>query len=186
MIKKKLVLLFIILFTKNINAAEGGMPQLNPESFSSQIFWLSIFFFVLFLINHFLFLPKLEEIRSKRDKTIADYLNEAKSINDSVNIIIQKMSEDLEKTKEEQNFILKEAFKKNKMQFEDKIKNINDEFEKKKDSLNKSIEKNENTILSNLPSICVSLSDNLYEKIMGERNKGSIKEFKEVAGNDSS
>ena len=56
----------------------------------------------------------------------------------------------------------------------------------KKSSFYKSIEKNEKTILSNLPSICVSLSDNLYEKIMGEKNKGSIKEFKEIAGNDSS
>ncbi|MEE2694947.1 MAG: hypothetical protein VX976_01175 [Pseudomonadota bacterium] len=187
MIRNKLALLFVVFFNQSISAAEGkgGMPQLNPESFSSQIFWLILFFFFLFLINHFIFLPKLEKIRSKRDKTIKDYLNEAKSINDSVNIIIQKMNEELQKAKEEKNFILKETFDKNKMQFEAKIKNINDEFEKKKNSFEKSIKENEKTILSNLPNICVSLSDNLYEKIMGEKDKSNIKEFKKVIGEDT-
>ena len=124
MFRNKLALLFVVFFNQSISAAEGkgGMPQLNPESFSSQIFWLILFFFFLFLINHFLFLPKLEKIRSKRDKTIKDYLNEAKSINDSVNIIIQKMNEELQKAKEERNSILKETFDKNKMQFEEKLK----------------------------------------------------------------
>ena len=81
MIRNKLALLFVVFFNQSISAAEGkgGMPQLNPESFSSQIFWLILFFFFLFLINHFIFLPKLEKIRSKRDKTIKDYLNEAKN-----------------------------------------------------------------------------------------------------------
>ena len=40
------VLLFLtgILLNKSALGAEGGMPQLNPESFSSQLFWLFIFF----------------------------------------------------------------------------------------------------------------------------------------------
>ena len=49
---------------------EGGMPQLKPESFSSQVFWLILLFTILFLIIHFYFLPKLNEIRGKREKTI--------------------------------------------------------------------------------------------------------------------
>ena len=86
-------LTFFLLFSSNeILGAEGqgGMPQLNPESFSSQIFWLVISFSVLFLIVHFILLPKLKNIRKERDETINDYLSQAQKLNQQIdNIIIQ-------------------------------------------------------------------------------------------------
>ena len=55
---------------------------------------------------------------------------------------------------------------------------------KKKNKLTPDIEKNKELISNELPKLCVNLSDNLYEKIMGEKNKGSISDFKKLIGED--
>ncbi len=179
-------LLSLVFFSKTIKAAEekGGMPQLNPESFTSQIFWLTLLFVFLFLMNHFIFLPKVQNIRNKRKDKIEGYIKEAKKINDSINSIIEKIHEDLEKAKNEKNLIINKTFEENKKILDRKFSEINEEFEIKKNKLGKAIEANKTSILSNLPSLCVTLSDNLYEKIMNEKTKGSVKEFKQIVEDD--
>ena len=96
---------FYLLVTDTILASEekGGMPQLNPESFSSQIFWLALLFIILFLINHYYFLPKIKKIKSKRDETIQSYLDEAKKLNDSFKTLVEKMNKEFDEAKNEQN-----------------------------------------------------------------------------------
>ena len=100
---------------------KGGMPQLNPESFSSQIFWLTLLFITLFLINHYFFLPKIKKIRRKRDETIQSYLDEAKKLNDSFNSLVEKMNKEFEEVKNEQNALIKKTFEENKKIFDIKL-----------------------------------------------------------------
>ena len=87
----KNIFLAILLIAPTIFSAEtkGGMPQLNPESFSSQIFWLVTLFAILFIFIHFFFFPKLIKIRQEREKTVENYLQKANEINDSVNKIVE-------------------------------------------------------------------------------------------------
>tara|TARA_B100000927_G_scaffold102955_1_gene83382 strand:+ start:102 stop:656 length:555 start_codon:yes stop_codon:yes gene_type:complete len=176
------ILLFSIFFSEYVHAIseKGGMPQLNPDSFASQIFWLTILFSILFLVNHYIFLPRLEKIRKKRDERINGNLIEAQKINDSVNILIEKMRKDFEDAKNNQNSTLKKTLEQNKSYLDEKIKNLNEEFEQKKTKLTNSVESERAKILKDLPSICVKLSDNLYEKIMDEKIKGDISEFKKL------
>ena len=173
------IFLFSIFIFEFVYATseKGGMPQLNPDSFTSQVFWLSILFSILFLINHYIFLPKLEIIRKKRDEKINGNLDEAKIINNSVNKLIEQMKNDFDEAKNKQNSILKETFEKNKSLLDEKIEKLNEEFENKKKQLTDSVETEKAKVLENLPSICVKLSDNLYEKIMEEKIKGDITEF---------
>ncbi|HTJ64241.1 MAG TPA: hypothetical protein VL899_10555 [Alphaproteobacteria bacterium] len=55
-------------------AAEGeekeGMPQLDPHSYASQLFWLAIFFILVFLFLRFIGLPRVTAIIDERAKTI--------------------------------------------------------------------------------------------------------------------
>ena len=39
-------------------------------------------------------------------------------------------------------------------------------------------------ITNELPKLCVDLSDKLYEKIMGEKIKGNVSDFKKIIGDD--
>ena len=178
--------LFYLLISDTISASEekGGMPQLNPDSFSSQIFWLTLLFIILFLINHYFFLPKIKNIRRKRDETIQSYLDEAKKLNNSFNSLVEKMNKEFEEVKNEQNALIKKAFEENKKIFDKKILEINNEFEDKKNKLQSDIEENKEMITKELPKLCVNLSDNLYEKIMGQKTKGSVSDFKKLVGDD--
>ena len=121
---------FCLLITDTISASEekGGMPQLNPESFSSQIFWLTLLFIILFLINHYFFLPKIKNIRRKRDETIQSYLDEAKKLNDSFNSLVEKMNKEFEEVKNEQNALIKKTFEENKKIFDKKVLEKNNRF----------------------------------------------------------
>ena len=52
---------------------KGGMPQLNPESFSSQLFWLLIFFTFLFFIVNSIFIPKIKKFEIKEMKLLINF-----------------------------------------------------------------------------------------------------------------
>jgi F-type H+-transporting ATPase subunit b len=65
----------------------GGMPQLNPDSFASQIFWLALTFILFFLIAWRVALPKigrvLEDRRERIDRDVSkaqDVRNEAEAV----------------------------------------------------------------------------------------------------------
>ena len=62
MIKKyffQLIFLYLF-FSKEVFATEsGGMPQLDPEFWVSQIFWLTITFGILYFTLSKLILPKI-------------------------------------------------------------------------------------------------------------------------------
>ena len=53
-----IVLVFSTLFGGSLFAAEAGMPQLNPEYWASQIFWLVIIFLSIYLLISKIFIPK--------------------------------------------------------------------------------------------------------------------------------
>ena len=80
MIKKYFInIIFLNLFlTKEVFAAEsGGMPQLNPEFWVSQIFWLTITFGILYVVLSKLILPKISANLESRKLQISDNIEAA-------------------------------------------------------------------------------------------------------------
>lgn len=55
----------------------AGLPQLNLESFPSQIFWLVIAFIVLYLLLDRIALPRISTILEERADAITDDLDRA-------------------------------------------------------------------------------------------------------------
>ena len=156
------------------------MPQLNPESFSSQIFWLFISFSILFLIIHFFLIPKLKKVREKREETVEDYLSQTKKLNQQIDNIISQIDKELNNAKNSFNDKIKEELDKNKIIFENEVGLIEKDFEKKKDKLNSELLKSKNEIRNNIPKICMDLSNHLYQKILGDKIESDLKEFEKV------
>ena len=62
MLKKIIIQIFalnFVLVTSAQSGESGGMPQLNPEFWVSQIFWLVLTFGLLYIILSKLILPKI-------------------------------------------------------------------------------------------------------------------------------
>ena len=56
------------------------MPQFDPTTFSSQIFWLIITFSTLYLIVWKFIIPKVNNILEKRESVIAHDLDKVKEL----------------------------------------------------------------------------------------------------------
>ena len=176
----KIISLIFYFFSIKVFAAEenGGMPQLNPETFSSQLFWLGIFFILMFIIIHYFFLPKLEKVRLLRKKTIDKYTFEAKEIKDSITNIVERIDTELKVAKDEYTLHIKKVYEDNRKVYENTLIDLNEKIEKKKLIHLQSLSKNEKSIRNNFPKICVDLSNRLYENIMKEKISSNIDEFK--------
>jgi F-type H+-transporting ATPase subunit b len=57
--------------------SEGGLPQLNSETYASQVFWLLIAFGLLYLLMSRIFLPRLGGVIEERRQRIADDYDKA-------------------------------------------------------------------------------------------------------------
>lgn len=55
----------------------GGLPQLNPDSFASQLFWLTVVFAFLYMVMARNTLPRIREVLSKRESQIQHDLDAA-------------------------------------------------------------------------------------------------------------
>ena len=67
-----LILSFVIL-TSAQSAETGGMPQLNPELWISQIVWLVITFGILFIVLSKFILPKISDnLETRKSQILAN------------------------------------------------------------------------------------------------------------------
>lgn len=57
--------------------SEGGLPQLNTETYASQVFWLLIAFVVLYMLMSRVFLPRIGGVIEERRQRIADDFDKA-------------------------------------------------------------------------------------------------------------
>jgi F-type H+-transporting ATPase subunit b len=69
---------------------KGGMPQLDPHSYASQLFWLAIFFVLVFLFLHFIGLPRITAIIDERGKKIGGDIASAE--------LLRRQADEAEKT----------------------------------------------------------------------------------------
>ena len=163
-------------FTKRILAAEsGGMPQLNPEFWVSQIFWLTLTFGILYLVLSKLILPKISSNLELRKSQIQENIEAA-----------DKQREDSEKKlREFEEIILKNKLEaKNifKLSREKPIKDINSKreiLEKQIDDELKKAEQEINELKKTAPEkinkIAIETSSEILKNLIGaEVNSSSI------------
>ena len=164
------------LLTSLVESSEsGGMPQLNPEFWFSQIFWLIIAFGFLFIVLSKFILPKISENLEERKSQILENIGAAEKqreasenkIKEYEKIIINSKNEAKNYFSKAREKILKDIYKKNKT-----LKNeINKEIKKAEkeisDLKNKSPEK--------INKIAVETSSDLVKQLIGvEVNNSSI------------
>jgi F-type H+-transporting ATPase subunit b len=164
--KKYLIYFFLCLFLEQKVIAKEGMPQLNPEFWLSQVFWLIIFFGLLYFLIYKFFSPKLFSLIDKRADFLKSLMNETENNKNQ----IQKLDNEYNKIINEAKKNSKENLAKLNIEFNEKI------FIKKKDFenyLKTETTKVENDInnfkqqtLDNISNIVSEFSKELIEKII--------------------
>ena len=176
-IKYLIQLIFFNLFIiKEVFAAEsGGMPQLNPEFWISQIFWLTLTFGILYFVLSKIILPKISANLELRKSQIQENIEAADKQRNESEKKLKEYDEIILKTKIDANNIFKNARDK-------AIKDINLKREALDNQIDEEIKKAEkeiNNLKKDAPEkinkIAIETSSIILKKVIGaEVNNSSI------------
>ncbi len=167
---------FNFFFLKEVFAAEsGGMPQLNPEFWISQIFWLTLTFGILYIVLSKLILPKISANLELRKSQIQDNIEAAEKQRKDSESKIKEYDDIIFKSKLEAKNIFKDSREK-------VIKDINNKKETLENQINEEIKKAEKEIEvvkksapEKINKIAIEASSELVKKLIGaEINNSSI------------
>ena len=167
---------FNFFIIKEVFGAEsGGMPQLNPEFWVSQIFWLTLTFGILYIILSKLILPKISANLELRKSQIQENIEAAEKQKKSSEAKLKEYDNIILKSKLDAKNIFKDAREK-------VIKDINfkkETLEKQIDEEIKKAEQEIEVLRKNAPEkiskIAIETSAQLVKKLIGaEINNSSI------------
>ncbi len=157
------------------SSESGGMPQLNPEFWISQIFWLILTFGILFIVLSKLILPKISESLEKRKSQILE----------NISLAEKQRKESENKIKEYEKIIL-DVKNEAKNYFNSARQKALQEINKKKETLeneiNEEIKVAENEIINlknssseKIQKISITTSEDLIKQLIGiDVNSSSI------------
>ena len=169
---------FIGIFTllsSNCFAAEGGMPQLNPDYWISQVFWVILIFGTLYVILWKTILPKINENLENRKSQILIDLDEAQKFKDQSKKKISEYSIILSKAKQDAKKILDDARKKINRDIENKKNQFNLEIDKEIENAEKEIKTLKLSSIKDINKIAIETSSEIIRKIVGtEVNASSV------------
>ena len=85
------------------------MPQLNPESFPSQLFWLAVTFFVLYVLMAWVGIPRLASVIEARRRRREDDLARAAEMQASAEAANQEFQRAMAEARAQAQAVLKET-----------------------------------------------------------------------------
>ena len=156
-------------------AESGGMPQLNPEFWISQIFWLTLTFGILYIVLSKLILPKISANLELRKSQIQENVEAAEKQRESSETKLKEYDSIILKSKLEAKNIFKDAREK-------VIKDINSKKETLDKQIDLEIQKAEREIdllrksaPEKINKIAIETSSELVKKLIGaDINNSSI------------
>ena len=167
---------FNFFLLRDVFAAEsGGMPQLNPEFWISQIFWLVLTFGIMYVVLSKFILPKISNNLETRKSQILENIETA-----------DKQREETEKKVKEFDKIINDTKVEAKNFFNSERQKVLDDINNKRLSLEKDIEKEiikaeeeidqlKKTSQEKVTKIAIETSSDLVKQLIGEDiNKSSL------------
>ena len=163
-----------IAYATNVYGAEAGMPQLNPEFWFSQIFWLIITFGIMFVLLSKLVLPKISENLETRKAQISENIGAAEKQREESDAKLKEYDQLILNSKNE----AKDYFNKAREKI---LKDVDKKRENLEKAINEEINKAEKEILD-----LKNKSPEKIRKISTETSSDLIKQLIGVDVNNSS
>ena len=167
---KNLCFAVCIILAFNANqafGAEGGMPQLNPEFWASQIFWLILIFSSLYIIMWKIFLPNISDSIENRKSRIIGDLNETQKLKENAEKKLREYNKIIDDTKKEAKKIIEDNKKKLENDIKSKKQKFNEEIEKELTSAEKEINSLKKSSISSINKIAAEVSSEVIKQLVG-------------------
>ena len=163
-----------VMYGNQALGSETGMPQLDPEFWTAQIFWLILIFSTLYLIIWKIFLPKITySIENRKSKVVND-LHEAQKLKENAEKKLNEYNIIIENSKKEAKKIIEDSRKEIDNDIKNKTQKFNDEIKKELMAAEKEIKDLKKSSISNISKIAADTSTEIIKQIINtEMNKSS-------------
>ncbi len=170
-----IVTIFSNILGINLYAAEAGMPQLDPEYWASQAFWLIIIFLSIYILIAKIFIPKIKSNIDMRDNKIRKDLEEAKTYKEQAEKKLEEYNKLIELAKRDVKKILSDSRQKLNEDIQIKRKEVQKKIDEETKIPEEEIKKFKNNSVKKVNSISEGITSELLKEIFGEDiNKSSI------------
>tara|TARA_Y100001970_G_scaffold169909_1_gene207664 strand:+ start:431 stop:925 length:495 start_codon:yes stop_codon:yes gene_type:complete len=157
------------------------MPQLNPEFFISQLFWLILSFVFLLLFLWKISLPRISSVLEKRENKINDDISQAKQLQAEAEEIQKKIDIQLQNAKSEASDLIKNTTLSFHQQTTEALKKLDDDLSNKLEKSTETIENNKTNSLQEINNNMYEITKLILSKI--SRINTDEKEIKETVDN---
>jgi len=170
------LIFFNFFFIKEVFAAEsGGMPQLNPEFWVSQIFWLTLTFGILYIVLSKLILPKISANLELRKSQIQENIEAADKQRENSESKLKEFEDIVIKSKLEAKNIFKEAREKTLKEINSKRENLEKQIDEEIKKAEQEIISLKKTVPEKINKIAIETSLEILKNLIGtEINNSSI------------
>ena len=170
------LIFFNFFFLKEVFAAEsGGMPQLNPEFWVSQIFWLTLTFGILYVVLSKIILPKISVNLESRKSEIQENIEAAENQRHKSESKLLEYNKILSKSKLEAKNIFKDAREKAMQDINSKKEVLNNQIDDEIKKAEQEIVLLKKTAPEKINKIAIDTSSELVQKLIGaDVNNSSI------------
>jgi len=157
------------------SAESGGMPQLNPEFWVSQIFWLTLTFGILYITLSKLILPKISNNLESRKSKILENIEAAEKHREDSETKLKEYEEIIFKSKLEAKTIFNQAREKALKDINAKREVLNKQIDEEISNAEQEIKSLRDGAPDKINKIAIETSSELIQKLIGtEVNNSSI------------
>ena len=143
------------------------MPQLNPEFYVSQVFWLAVTFIFLLIFLWKVSLPRIKNALESRNNKISDNLQNAKKMQMDSEKIQKKIDDKLASINIETQTLIKQSIEDFKNDADKKIKILDRELKEKVDNAEETLQQAKKTVLLNIKNDVEQLTLLAVPKLTG-------------------
>jgi F-type H+-transporting ATPase subunit b len=148
-------------------ASSGGLPQLDPSTYPSQIFWLIVAFILLYMFFSSKTLPEMSTVMENRKDRISNDLNTAEQLKNDIEAAQKNYEASLTGARDKAAKTLADTNAK----IAEKAAKENDAFRETADkeiaALEKEITKAKKDAMNDMNAIVAEVSQEAAEKIVG-------------------
>ena len=154
-------------------AESGGMPQLNPEFWISQIFWLTITFGILYVVLSKLILPKISKNLEIRKSQILENIEATEKQREEAELKIIEYEKIVQDSKNEAKTYFRQAREKVLKDISLKKEILDKELDEEVQKIEIEIQELRNKAPEKINKIAVETSADLLHQLIGAEINGS-------------
>ena len=164
-----------VFYLDKAYGSDSGMPQLNPEFWTAQVFWLILIFSILYLIIWKIFLPKITYSVENRKSRVVNDIDEAQKLKESAEKKLDEYKKIIQNSRKEAKKIIEDGRKKLERDIEVKKQKFNEDIEKELLAVEKEIKNLKKASVSNISKIAAETSAEIVKQVVDtEVNKSSV------------